>query len=417
MSPVRGLPDDDFSNMPGLGAIYGRVARYIFGDATKYREVMALAPHGKPNRLTPLVELREDQLAVPDWGAEFDKPWFPGNSLPWELSPFMQHWKDIAGQLQTDTERVLLQRARWLRETTGARNLVVAGSVTLNEVASRRLIRESGFDNIWFEPIGGDSGVALGCAFYGVLNILDQPRSEAMRQTRSNFGRTYEDEEITKAVNQPRVRVLANNRRSEDICGDIARCLAESMIAGWVQGGSEFGACPLGNRSLLAAPCSAVARDKLLNVKSIPTFLPCSLIVPLERVDEIFIDLEASPFLRLVKEVRPEWRDRLLGCLDGSRMARVQTVSAETSLKLHELLQRFAGITGVPLLINVALSRADEPIVESPDDAVECFLGSEIDCLAIHDFLLTKTTMHRLISPLLRHSGRKSSALRAGPVS
>ena len=105
---------------------------------------------------------------------EFTQPWVPGRGKDWETSPSIEHWKDLAWRVQDDTERVLLARARWLRETTGARNLCMAGGVALNCVANGRIAREAGFDNVWIQPAAGDDGIAIGCAYYGHLAIQKQ---------------------------------------------------------------------------------------------------------------------------------------------------------------------------------------------------------------------------------------------------
>ena len=122
----------------------------------------------------PLLAIRAGELDVPDWVDEFKQPWLPDRHEKWEASPSMQHWKDLAWQVQDDTEKVLLERAAWLRTTTGARNLCIAGGVALNCVANGRIAREAGFDNVWIQPAAGDDGNAIGCAYYGHLAIQKQ---------------------------------------------------------------------------------------------------------------------------------------------------------------------------------------------------------------------------------------------------
>ena len=116
-------------------------------------------------------------LHVPDWTEEFNQPFLPESPVKWEDSPSMQHWEDLAWQVQDDTERVLLERAIWLRETTGAKNLCIAGGVALNCVANGKIVREAGYDNVWIQPAAGDDGIAIGCAYYGHLAIQKKPRS------------------------------------------------------------------------------------------------------------------------------------------------------------------------------------------------------------------------------------------------
>src|SRR5262249_53986768 len=144
-----------------------RVSSYIFSDWNKCGEVMGLAPYGRPERIAPLAQMRNGHLEVPEWTAALDKLWLADVDKDWEKSPNKSHWEDLAWRVQHDTEEVLLARARWLRETTGARNLCIAGGVGLNCVANGRLVREAGFDNVWIQPAAGDDGIAIGCAHYG----------------------------------------------------------------------------------------------------------------------------------------------------------------------------------------------------------------------------------------------------------
>jgi carbamoyltransferase len=168
MEPDRGFLSDEFYNMPGLGALYSRASTYIFGDWNKCGELMGLAPYGRREQVKHLLELKDGALHVPHWTTDFRQPYVM-DSGGWEGSPSMRHWEDLAWRVQDDTENVLLERARWLRESTGAKNLCIAGGVALNCVANGRMVRESGFDNVWIQPAAGDDGIAIGCAYYGYL--------------------------------------------------------------------------------------------------------------------------------------------------------------------------------------------------------------------------------------------------------
>jgi carbamoyltransferase len=401
MEPDRGFLSDEFYNMPGLGALYSRASTYIFGDWNKCGELMGLAPYGRRERIKPLMEIAGNELQVPRWSAEFNQPYVMDSGGKWESSPSMRHWEDLAWRVQDDTEKVLLARARWLRETTGAKTLCIAGGVALNCVANGRIAREAGFENVWIQPAAGDDGIAIGCAAYGQLEILKQPRSFVMKQ--SYVGKPYSDRDIEDASQKFLVRIQTTAVRSDDICRDTAKLLAEQRVIGWFQGGSEFGPRALGNRSLLADPRKAEMKDILNSrVKHRQPFRPFAPIVLAERAKEIFEGEEDSPFMLIAKPVRREWRDRIPAIVHVDGTARVQTVSEDTNPVLYRLLKEFEALTGVPVLINTSFNVKGEPIVETPRDAMICFLTTGIDNLVLHDTLISKNALHKIVAPLVR---------------
>jgi carbamoyltransferase len=400
LDPVRGFLSDEFFYMPGLGALYSRVSSYIFADWNKCGEVMGLAPYGRHNTIRPLLDIKNGDLQVHEWGAEFNKPHLPDED-DWEKSPSKGHWEDMAWRVQADTERVLLDRARWLRETTGAKNLCIAGGVALNCVANGRILREAGYDNVWIQPAAGDNGIAIGCAYYGHLAVHKKPRSFVMEHAYT--GITYPDETARAAADNWLVRLQTRNTVSDDICAETAKLLAEGNIFGWFQGGSEFGPRALGNRSILADPRKPEMKD-LVNarVKFRQAFRPFAPIVLAERVNEIFECDAESPFMLIAAPVRPEWKDRIPAIVHVDGSARLQTVRRETNERLYRLLQEFEKLTGVPVLLNTSFNIRGQPIVETPKDAVECFLSTGIDCLALHDMLIRKNALYRLMSPVMK---------------
>ena len=399
MEPDRGFLSDEFCNMPGLGALYSRASTYIFGDWNKCGELMGLAPYGRPDQVKPLLELTDGVLRVPRWTSDFKQPVVSGRG-GWEASPAMPHWQDLAWRVQDDTENVLLARARWLRETTGAKNLCMAGGVALNCVANGRIAREAGFEKVWIQPAAGDDGIAIGCAYYGWLEVLKQPRAFVMDH--SCVGRRYSDADIEDAISPFLVRIQTTVTRSADICRETAKLLADQRVIGWFQGPSEFGPRALGNRSLLADPRKADMKD-ILNrrVKHRQAFRPFAPIVLVERAHEVFEGEEDSPFMLLAKRVRPEWRDRIAATVHVDGTARVQTVTEAGNPLLYRLLRDFEALTGVPVLINTSFNVKGEPIVETPDDAVVCFLTTGIDHLVLHDRLIAKNALHRSVGPLV----------------
>jgi carbamoyltransferase len=412
LEPTRGFLSDEFFFMAGLGALYSRVSSYIFADWNKCGEVMGLAPYGRPNGFEPLLQMQDGELKVPDWTAEFNRPY---RDQKWEETPELAHWEDMAWRIQDDTEKVLLARAIWLRETTGAKNLCIAGGVGLNCVANGRLVREAGYDNIWIQPAAGDDGIAIGCAYYGHCEILKKPRRFVMEH--SYLGRAYSDQDVQDALRHGLIALATRSTRSENICRDTAKLLSEGKVLGWFQGRSEFGPRALGNRSILADPRKPEMKDTLNSrVKFRQAFRPFAPIVLAERANEIFEGDEESPFMLLAKNVRPEWRDKIPAIVHVDGTARVQTVRRETNERLYRLLKEFEALTGVPVLLNTSFNVKGEPIVETPLDAVRCFLSTGIDHLALHDLLLAKTLVHTLLSPVLKMTSDVSTMVRKGLV-
>ena len=183
------------------------------------------------------------------------------------------------------------------------------------------------------------------------------------------------------------------NGPGQDICAETAKLLSEGNVFGWFQGRSEFGPRALGNRSILADPRKAEMKDKLnKRVKHRQAFRPFAPIVLAERANEIFDGEENSPFMLLRQACAPEWKDRIPAVVHVDGTARVQTVRREHNERIYHLLMEFEKLTGVPVLVNTSFNVKGEPIVETPQDAMNCFLYTGIDYLALHDMLVQKTS-------------------------
>ena len=401
LEPCRGLLSDEFINMDGLGALYSRVSSYIFADWNKCGEVMGLAPYGRPDNFRRLLEMKDGELHVPQWDASFNQPWTPDGKDTWEDHPAMPHWQDMAWQVQHDAEEVLLERARWLRETTGAKNLCLAGGVALNCVANGRIIREAGFENVWIQPAAGDNGISIGCAYYGRLAIQKKPRTFVMKQ--ATLGAEYSDEVARRAGNPLLVSRKTFNGEDNSICRESAKLLADGKVFGWFQGRAEFGPRALGNRSILGDPRRPEMKD-ILNrrVKFRQAFRPFAPIVTYEKAKDIFVGEDESPFMLRAKHVRPEWKDRIPAIVHVDGTARVQTVRREHNERIYDLLTEFEKLTGVPVLVNTSFNIKGEPIVETPQDAMNCFIYTGIDYLALHNTLVSKNALYRILSPFIK---------------
>ena len=218
----------------------------------------------------------------------------------------------------------------------------------------------------------------------------------------SYVGRAYSDQEAAKELQKFLVRIQVDAVKSDNVCRDTAKLLADQKVIGWFQDRSEFGPRALGNRSLIADPRKPEMKDILNSrVKHRQAFRPFAPIVLAERMKEVFEGDEDSPFMLIAKPVRPEWRDKIPAIVHVDGTARVQTVREATNPMLYRLLKEFEALTGVPVLINTSFNIKGEPIVETPQDAVNCFLTTGVDHLVIHDTIVSKNAMHKVVAPVL----------------
>jgi len=393
MGPCAGLVNDDFTTMPGLGAIYSRVSEYIFGNWNKCGEVMGLAPYGRQT-LDPLMSLVDGELVEHPWPAAARHPWLGGADSEWEAGEHRREYEDLAWRVQADTEAILLERARWLRETTGETNLCLAGGVALNCVANGKLVEDGAFENVWIQPAAGDNGIAIGAAYYGHLAIEGGKRTFVMRSP--FLGRTHDRFDVDEAFRPFHVRVATRRRKSDAIAAQAAEHLAAGKVLGWFQGGCEFGPRALGNRSILADPRDPAIKDHVnACVKFRQAFRPFAPAVLAERASEYFEGEAESPHMLLAKRVHEAKRDEIPGIVHVDGTARVQTVTREDNPRFHALISAFAERTGVPVLLNTSFNVRGEPIVEVPFDAMDCFLATGLDVLVIHDWLVEKSWAYR----------------------
>ncbi|MHC4954487.1 MAG: carbamoyltransferase family protein [Planctomycetota bacterium] len=410
MGPVPGLVNDDFTELPGLGAVYSRVSEYVFGDWNKCGEVMGLAPYGRPV-LDPLMSVEDGELRVHEWPDACCHPWAGGEDARWEASEHREEYQDLAWRVQADSEAVLLARARWLHETTGMKNLCIAGGVALNCVANGVVVRDGPFENVWIQPAAGDNGIAIGCALYGHLAVKGNRRSFQMRSP--YLGRTYDRFDEDEAFRPFHVKATTRRKHHSDIATATAERLSDGDIVGWFQGASEFGPRALGNRSILADPRDAAVKDRVnARVKFRQAFRPFAPAVLAERATEYFEGEAESPYMLLAKRVREEVADQIPGITHVDGTARVQTVAQADNPRFHALITAFAERTGVPVLLNTSFNVRGEPIVEVPFDAMECFLTTDIDVLVIHDWLVEKGALYRPLRRVVHAMGAATRQLR-----
>ncbi len=407
-----------------IGLLYSAFTYYTgFKVNSGEYKVMGLAPYGEP-RFAPailekLVDVKEDGSFRLDqsyfnyctgltmtsakfhalFGGEPRKP----------SDPLTQRDMDLAASVQAVTEEIILKLARSIARETRQRNLCLAGGVALNCVANGKVLRDGAFERIWIQPAAGDAGGAIGAALAVHHLHLRQPRTAAHDAMQGSFlGPAYAQPEIEKRLRAAgaRFRVLGG----EEMLTACTQQLAGGNALGWFQGRMEFGPRALGARSILGDARSPTMQ-KLLNLKikqreSFRPFAPAVLREDLSDWFELDVD---SPYMLLVANVVPAHRraaddgQALFGIdklnvprsdipavthVDWS--ARIQTVHRETNPRFHALLSAFKRATGCPVLVNTSFNVRGEPIVCTPEDAFRCFMGTEIDALAIGDCFLRK---------------------------
>jgi carbamoyltransferase len=411
-----------------LGLLYSAFTYYTgFRVNSGEYKVMGLAPYGEPRFVNlikdHLIDIKDDgsfrlNIEYFDYctglhmtNGKFDAL-FGGPARAPEAR-LTQREMDLAASVQAVTEEVVIKLARGIARDTGERNLCLAGGVALNCVANGKLLRERVFDKMWMQPAAGDAGGALGAAL--VANHLYQAKPRALNGARDAMRGSY----LGPAFSQPDVeRRLSTAGARFHVLGDdevierCARALAEGKAVGWHQGRMEFGPRALGGRSILGDARSATMQ-KLLNlkVKYRESFRPFAPSVLRELVPAWFELDDDSPYMLLVADVRGQHRiamtpeqQRLFGIdkLNVPRSAipavthvdysaRVQTVHVDTNPRYHALISRFYDLTGCPVVVNTSFNVRGEPIVCTPEDSFRCFMGTEIEVLAVENCYLEKT--------------------------
>ncbi|MGW4420944.1 carbamoyltransferase family protein [Streptosporangium sp. NPDC004631] len=296
---------------------------------------------------------------------------------------------DFAYAVQQHTEKIVITLARWLHERTGLKELSLAGGVALNSVANFKLLEHTGFERVHIVPAAGDSGTALGSALYGYHVIGGHMWEPAAEPFSPYLGRDYGRAQIEAALagEAGRLRV----ERPRDLSAHVARELASGAIVGWFQGRSEIGPRALGNRSILADPRDPGMKDRInAKVKHRERFRPFAPIVLSARQEEYFTTAVPAPYMLMVPEVRPEKRSVIPAVTHVDGSARLQTVQGTLNPRLEALLEAFGTLTGVPVLLNTSFNDNEEPMVETPGDAVRCFLKTEMDVLVLGDLVAYK---------------------------
>ena len=410
-----------------LGLLYSSFTYYTgFKVNSGEYKVMGLAPYGVPKYVNlikdNLIHIKEDGsfhldmsyfdycLGLTMTNDKFHKLFGgPPRESEAELS---QREMDLAASIQKVTEEVLIKLANSIAKETGKKNLCLAGGVALNCVANGILSREKIFNNIWVQPAAGDAGGSLGAALAAWHIAYGKERNsirESDGMSGSYLGPSFNNNEIEEFLVE--AGACFQKLDEEELIERVVDALSSEKAVGWMQGRMEFGPRALGNRSIIADPRSESMQKQLnLKVKYRESFRPFAPSILREHVNEWFEYDGDSPYMLFVADVKDNKRVQMNAeqqALFGieklniprssvpaithvNYSARIQTVHEDTNPKYHALISRFYEITGCPLVVNTSFNVRGEPIVCSPEDAFKCFMGTELDVLAIGDYFLLK---------------------------
>ena len=422
-----------------LGLLYSAFTYYCgFKVNSGEYKLMGLAPYGEPRFaqliLDHLIDLREDGSYRLDLSyfnycqgltmtnAKFDALFgAPPRAAETDLG---QRHMDLAASIQAVTEEVMLKTARYAREVTGKKNLCLAGGVALNCVGNGVILREGPFDKIWIQPAAGDAGGALGAAQMVWHNLLKKPRTvqpaantmqPADSQRGSLLGPRYESEDIKSILDSENV-TYEECQDEATLADRVAELISEENVIGWFQGPMEFGPRALGSRSIIGDARSSKMQSVMnLKIKFRESFRPFAPIVLREHASDYFeIDPKHdSPYMLIVAPVRDDKRLEVEPGLEGldklkqlrsvipavthvDNSARLQTVDGEHNPRLAAMMRSFHKRTGSPVLINTSFNVRGEPIVCTPQDALRCFMGTDMDVLVLENFVIRRAAQKNL---------------------
>ncbi len=411
-----------------IGLLYSAFTYYLgFKVNSGEYKIMGLAPYGEPRYknliLRKLVDVKEDGSFRLDQSyfnystglTMINKKFIDLFGEPIRKSEsenISQFHMDIAASIQCVIEEIILKITKVLSKKYTLRNLCLAGGVALNCVANSKILKSGHFDKIWIQPAAGDAGGALGAALLVWYKELKNKRytSSSDKMKGSYIGPSFNNDEIEKSLTK--LGAVYKNYNDDEITKNTAKELSKGMAVGWFQSRMEFGPRALGARSIIADPRSE-EMQKILNLKikfreSFRPFAPSILYEDLVK----WFNIEAeSPYMLLVADINENLKIKLnkeqnnlfgIDKLNVKRSvipavthvdysARIQTVHKNTNPKYHALISKFKEITGCPILVNTSFNVRGEPIVCTPEDAFNCFMGTELDILVIENNILYKS--------------------------
>ncbi len=395
-----------------LGIFYTTLTQFLgfpnYGDEYK---VMGLAPYGEPKyaeKLKQLIILNSNGLF--ELNLQYFNHQKNGVKMVWENGiPSMenlfsekliellgeprdyrnglnQYHKDLASSVQSVTEEVIFHLLNYLHKETKLDSVCIAGGVAQNSVANGKIKLNTPFKNVYFPPAGHDAGTAVGAALWVYNQLENKPRTAPM--SHAYFGSKFGNDYIENLLNNKNIQYKKPTKN--DFFAEIVSCLTDNGVVGWFQGRAEFGPRALGNRSILADPRNAHAKE-LLNkkIKMRESFRPFAPSILSDHVSDYFEQIDDVPFMEKVFKIKKAKRNEIPAVTHTDGTGRLQTVHKDTNEKYYELIEKFHQKTGTPILLNTSFNE-NEPIVNTPEEALNCFLRTEMDMLVLGDFILVK---------------------------
>lgn len=404
----RGSQLKTLRNVPppwSLGFLWELVSMFLGFDIYDATKIMGLAAYGDPERfadafhrllrLLPDGGFKTDDGLLRFWMLDYEKPsgYFAGLEKLFAIrrrtpdQELTQTHQDVAASLQQITNEAVTHMVEHLHRRTSSPNLCLAGGVALNCLTNQQAFEAGPFEQLYIQPAAHDAGTSVGAAFFIWHHLLGRGRQGFLAH--AYHGPEFTAEEIEQALRDAGLVY----GRSEAIEEEVARLLSQQAVVGFFQGRMEIGPRALGNRSLLTDPRNPRARE-ILNqkVKHREYFRPFAPSVLHEEAKQWFHiqkDTTAAEFMLMAYPIRDELRDQVPAVLHVDGTSRIQTVRRETNPRYHKLISAFFRLTGVPMVLNTSFNDS-EPIVCTPADAIDTFLKTDIDFLAIGDFLLSK---------------------------
>jgi carbamoyltransferase len=395
-----------------LGQFYTAFTQFLgfpkYGDEYK---MMGLSAYGEPRfreTVRKVVSITDDQVRLnldcfrhhsegvamtwdggePSIGTIYSKKLvdlFGEPRLP--RAELTQRHLDLAASVQAVLEEIYFALMNYIQKQTGQKAVCLAGGVALNCVANGMLLQKTDFRDVYIQPAANDSGTAIGAALHVWHQELKQPRSFEMRHV--YYGPEYSPSEIRAVLD---ATGAAYHCLDEDrLLTQTAQEIANGQILGWYQGRSEFGPRALGNRSILADPRRKEMKDTLNSrIKYREPFRPFCPSILSEAVSDYFESDYTSPFMVMAYKIKAHQRERIAAVTHNDGTGRLQTVEKDVNPLYWKLIKRFSDFSGVPVLLNTSFNE-NEPIVDTPHQALDCFLRTQMDVLVMGPYLLLKS--------------------------